>query len=141
MKLTTSLRKNYGKKLFILFIFSILIFITGCEKDQGISTSDRDKFIGSWLAQSNGSRGTRNFTLTITASNSASDQVIMQNFDGGGSNTFIPATISGSSLSIIRTIVAGETIEGSGSYSGNLNFTFTLDDGQTIENRTCTAHK
>ena len=133
------------KKISAIFILSVLIFITGCEKSEpDVTTNDRDKFIGAWLAQSVGSGGTRNFTLTITASNSASDQVIMQNFDGGGTNTFIPATINGNSLSIIRTVVSNETIEGTGSYSGsNLSFNFTIDDrqGLGVESRTCTAHK
>ena len=131
------------KKISTIFILSVLTFITGCEKSEtDVPTTDRDKFIGTWLAQSVGSGGTRNFNLTIAASNSASDQVIMQNFDGGGTNTFISATISGNSLSIIRTVVSNETIEGSGNYSGgNLSFNFTVYDGQTLENRTCTAHK
>ena len=130
-------------KIAAIFILVVLVLITGCEKSEpDVTTNDRDKFIGAWLAQSVGSGGTRNFTLTITASNSASDQVIMQNFDGGGTNTFIPATINGNSLSIIRTVVSNETIEGTGSYSGgSLSFNFTVYDGQGVESRTCTAHK
>ncbi len=131
------------KKIFAVFILTVITLITGCEKTEtDISTTDREKFIGVWRAQSIGPGGNRNFTLTITASNSAPDQVLMQNFDGGGTNTFIPASIVSSSLSIIRTVVSGETIEGFGSYSGgDLSFNFTIDDGQSVESRTCTAQK
>ena len=131
------------KKIAVIFILFAITVFTGCEKtDTEVPTSDRDKFLGTWSAQSTGSGGTRNFQLTITASNSAPDQVIMQNFDFAGTNTYIPAVISGNSLTIIRTVVSNETYEGTGNYSsGNLNFNFTVDDGQTVESRTCTAHK
>ncbi len=131
------------KKIVALVMIIFLSILSGCEKTEpDVAANDRDKFIGIWNAESFGSGGTRNFTLTITASNSSSDQVLMQNFDGGGSNTFVPATIEGDSLSIIRTVVSGETIEGSGIYSGgDLSFNFTIDDGQGVENRTCTASK
>ena len=131
------------KKIVAFYIVAFFSFLTACEKTEpDIATNDRNKFIGIWNAESLGSGGTRNFTLTITASNSSSDQVLIQNFDGGGSNTFVPATIEGDSLSLIRTVVSGETIEGSGIYSGgDLRFNFTIDDGQGVENRTCTASK
>lgn len=131
------------KKIITIFIFTVITLFSGCEKSEtDISTTDREKFIGVWRAQSIGPGGNRNFTLTIAASNSAPDQVLMQNFDGGGTNTFIPASIAGNSLSIIRTVVSGETIEGFGTYSGgDLSFNFTIDDGQSLESRTCTAQK
>ena len=134
---------KYQKKIVAFFIVAFFSILTGCEKTEpDVVTKDRDKFIGTWNANSLGSGGSRTFTLTIAASNSSSDQVLMQNFDGGGDNTFIPATIEGDSLSIIPTVVSGETIEGTGAYSGgNLSFHFTVNDGQTLENRTCTAHK
>ena len=131
------------KKIVAIIMIAFFTALTGCEKTEpDLPTTDRDKFIGTWSAQSFGAGGPRTFTLTITASNSAPDQVLMNNFDGGGTNTFVPANINGNTLSIIRTVISGETIEGSGAYSGgNLSFTFTIDDGQTIENRTGTARK
>ena len=137
-------RSSPRNKIAIIFLlFASAFYFTGCEKDDNtVSTSDRDKFTGTWSAESSGSGGTRNFTLTITASNSSPDQIIMENFDQAGDNTFIPATVSGNSVSLVRTNISGEYYEGSGTYSNQkLNFTFTVDDGQTIEHRTCTAHK
>ncbi|MBL7948693.1 MAG: hypothetical protein JNN19_06865, partial [Bacteroidia bacterium] len=66
-----------------------------------------------------------------------------ENFDGYGSGTFIPATVSGSDFSFIRTIISGDTIEGSGRYNSNntLSFSFTVGDGQTVDTRSGTARR
>ena len=126
-------------RLSAIIIVCLLIVITGCEKTEpDITTADRDKFIGTWDGQSDGPNGHRNFSLIITASNSAPDQVKMENFDGG--NGIVFANISGNLLSIPSQMVSSETIEGSGTLSGvTITFSFSLDDGQTIENRTATA--
>ena len=129
------------------YLFAVLlctVFFTACEKteDTGPSTTDRDKYLGSWSGSSTGSGGTRNFNMQITASNSAADQIVLNNFDGVGTGNFIYANISGNSLSIVSTLVGSDRYDGTGSISGNtLSFTFTIDDGQTIENRSATATK
>ena len=116
------------------YLFAVLlctVFFTACEKteDTGPSTTDRDKYLGSWSGSSTGSGGTRNFNM-------------QNNFDGVGTGNFIYANISGNSLSIVSTLVGSDRYEGTGSISGNtLSFTFTIDDGQTIENRSATATK
>ncbi|MFZ7107716.1 MAG: hypothetical protein ACO1HD_13905, partial [Bacteroidota bacterium] len=124
----------------------IVFGLSSCEKtdDGDISGNDREKFLGDWLGQSTGSvQGSINFNMTITASNSAPDQVLFENFDGYGSGTFIPATVSGSDFSFIRTIISGDTIEGSGRYNSNntLSFSFTVRDGQTVDTRSGTARR
>lgn len=128
-----------------IFIF-LLLGITSCQKDNSTdptqSVSDRDKFIGTWQGTSTGTNGTRNFNMSFTASNSAPEQILMSNFDGEGTTAFIPANVSGNSFSIVRTVVNGETIQGSGTYTSNtLSFSFTVDDGQTVDNRTGSAHR
>ncbi len=132
-----------NNKSLVLFAFILLFLSTGCEKTEpDIITTDRDKYLGTWDAVSTGTGGTRNFTLVINASNSAPDQIIMKGFDGGSSTSSLPANVSGNDLSIVTTLISGETIAGSGTYNnGSLNFTFTVDDGQSVENRTCTATK
>ncbi|MBL0102567.1 MAG: hypothetical protein IPP51_01595 [Bacteroidetes bacterium] len=120
------------------------IFFISCEKTDpdGPSTADRDKFIGTWLGNSTGPGGTRTFNFTITISNSAADQVIFKNFDGTGTNASIFATVSGSSFSFVSTLVGSDRYEGTGSLSnGTMSFNFTVDDGQTIESRSGTAHQ
>jgi hypothetical protein len=128
------------EKILAVIVIGLMIFITGCEKtDEGVNTSDRDKFIGTWDAHSDGPGGHRNFSLVISASASAPEQIKLQGFDGGTGTIF--ADVSGNLFSIPSQIVSGETIKGDGSYSGGtLSFTFTVDDGQTVENRTGAAN-
>jgi hypothetical protein len=121
----------------------LLIFLVSCEKTEPlISTADRDKFLGTWNAISTGVNGTRNFTMQINASTSSPDQIIIKGFDGGSSSSNLPADVNGNNVTLITTIISGETISGSGSLNGDtLRFNFTVDDGQTVENRTCKAWK
>jgi hypothetical protein len=122
------------KKVLILLI-GVLVFATSCEKTDEGPVDDRDKFIGTWNGQSDGPGGHRNFTLVITAGNSSEDQIKMQGFDGGSGAVF--ATVSGNLFSIPSQLISGETIQGDGNFSSDeLNFSFTIDDGQSVENRT-----
>jgi hypothetical protein len=127
-------------RILAVIVIGILVFTTACEKTEpDVNTNDRDKFIGTWDGQSDGPGGHRNFSLIISASSSAPDQIKMQNFDGGTGTVF--ATVSGDLFSIPSQLVSGETIKGDGSYSNsNLSFSFTIDDGQTVEDRTGTAN-
>ncbi len=120
-------------------IFGIMIVVTGCEKTENDGpVDDRDKFIGTWDGESNGSGGQRYFNLIITASNSSPDEILMKNFDGGTGT--VVAVVSGNLFSISSQLISGETIEGDGSFSDNaLAFTFTIDDGQGVEDRTGTG--
>lgn len=138
--------KNRKAKVIAGVFILLLLGITSCQKDNPSdptqSAADREKFLGTWQGTSTGTNGTRNFNMTYTASNSAPEQILMSNFDGEGSNTYIPANVSGNSFAIVRTVVNGETIQGSGTYTSNtLSFTFTVDDGQTVDNRTGSAHR
>ncbi len=130
-------------KILTPVVIALLLFATGCEKTEPvISTADRDKFIGNWHGVSSGPGGTRNFNMTIRASNSAPDQVLMENFDGSGTGTYVNASVTGSTITIISTLISGERYEGSGTLSGTrITFSFTIDDGQTLENRTANADK
>lgn len=125
-----------------LILFLLMIVINACEKTEPeVPTADRDKFIGTYAAESTGPGGQRNFTLTISASASAPDQIKMAEFDGG-INTTVFANVSGNSLSIFNQIVSGETYQGSGNLSGkNLTVNFTVYDGQTTESRVLTGTK
>ncbi len=132
-------------KTWLAVFFLLIIGLNACEKDTTTdpTVNDRDKYLGVWQGTSTGPNGTRNFNMNFTASNSAPEQILMSNFDGAGTNTFIAANVSGSSFSIVRTLVNGEYIAGSGTYNSNntLAFSFTVDDGQTVESRTGTARR
>ena len=88
-------------------------------------------------------QGSINFNMTITASNSAPDQVLFENFDDA--TAVAPSFLqrSADQFSFIRTIISSDTIEGSGRYNSNntLSFSFTVRDGQTVDTRSGTARR
>ncbi len=132
-----------SRKVVALLFVAFAVILNSCEKSEPeITTADRDVFIGQYASESTGAGGTRNFVMTITASSSAPDQIKMANFDGDP-NVTIFATVSNTSLSISSQSVSGETYQGNGSLSNskNLTITFSIDDGQTVENRVLTGVK
>ena len=140
------MKKNILKLFTIAALFSFVF--ESCQKDSetnpATSTSDRDKFLGTWITSSNGAvHGTLNFSMTITAGTSSASQIKMENFDGEGTGTFVFAEVSGTNAVIQQQVVSGDTIQGSGNYSSNgtFSFTYTFRDGQTVDNRAATAHK
>lgn len=133
------------KKITPLLVFILFTVFTACEKtEQDISTADRDKFLGTWnaISTTTGGGSVRNFQMVINASNSAPEQIIIKGFDGGNTNSNLPASVSGNVVALVTTVISNETIAGNGNLTGDtLRFDFTLDDGQTIENRICKAWK
>ena len=135
-----------SSKLFLLFFLVNLTF-AGCQKDDqtnpATSTADRDKFLGTWITQSNGTSGPLSFTMTITAGTSSASQVKIENFDHEGNGTYVLAEVSGSSVSLTPTLIGNDNITGSGTYNSNntLSFSYTISDGQTVDTRTASAHK
>ncbi len=134
----------------ISHVLLILVMITSfdaCQKDTtsdpGVATTERDKFLGTWITQSNGTSGTQNFTMTISAGSSSPSQILIKNFENEGASTTTYAEISGNSISISQQVVASDTIQGSGTYNSNntLSLNYTLRDGITVDTRTATAHK
>ena len=130
--------KRLSRLVSFIIIGSLVIF-SGCEQDNSTSpTPDRDKLFGVWDCSSDGNGGPRNFSLTISASNSAEDQIKMENFDGGTGIVF--ANVSGNSISIPSQQVGFETVSGNGTYHGStITFSYSLDDGQGVEHRNATA--
>lgn len=135
------------KWLSATLIVSILLVLYSCEKnstEDGPTTADREKFLGDWQGSSTGSSGNSlNWNMTITASNSAPDQILMYNFD---LYTMVVGTVSGNSITIPGAplnVFASDTVAGSGTYNSNntLSFNFTIKDGQTTDYRTGSAHK
>ena len=131
-----------SKKVALLLIVLAAVF-NSCEKSEPeLPGDDRAAFIGQYAAESTGPGGNRNFTLTITASTSAPDQIKMANYDGDNT-AIIFATVLGTQLTISSQSISGETYQGNGNLSNskNLSITFSIDDGQTVENRVLTGLK
>jgi len=131
----------------VLIVFALLTAtFESCKKDDdnSVSVADRDKFLGTWATQSNGTSGPLNFSMTITAGSSDAGQIIISNFDLEGTNTHTIGEISGTSISISQQLVgsANDTIQGTGTYNSNntLSFNYTVKNG-TVDVRSATAHK
>jgi hypothetical protein len=137
------MRKNIFK---IIVLIVLVASFDACQKDSenDPSVPDRDKFLGTWSTHSVGSNpSSLDFTMTITAGSSSASQVLIKNFENEGSSTTTTAEISGSSISIPQQVVNSDTIQGNGTYNSNNTITlnYTMRDGQTVDNRTATAHK
>jgi hypothetical protein len=129
-----------------ILVFASLLSLTlwSCEPDEVNPAVDRSDYIGTWNGQSDGPVGGQiSFILKITASNSSPDGILLENFDGLGQGTFIPAVVDAGTVTIPRCISASDTIEGYGNYlnNGTLTFNFTVRDGQSVDERTATATK
>ncbi|MCX6292442.1 MAG: hypothetical protein NT126_11865 [Bacteroidetes bacterium] len=130
-----------------LLISSFIFMLDGCQKDNNndpaLSTADRDKFLGTWITQSNGTSGPLSFTMTISSGSSSPAQIKITNFDQEGTGSYVFGDVSGNYVSLSQSIIASDTITGSGSYNSNgtLTFNYTIRDGQTVDTRTATAHK
>lgn len=136
--------KNRIPVFLALILISSTLFLTSCDKsDDDLNVTDRDKFLGLWKASSFGPGGDVNFNMTITASNSDPDQIIMENFDALGSGTYVDGSVTGNSIFIPTNLVHSDTIEGSGQYNNDntLSFNYEVRDGQTVESRTAVARR
>jgi len=126
----------------IALLALLFTVVYSCEPDTTSPSTSRTDYLGNWNGSSDGPvGGSLTFPMTITASNSASNQILMDNFDAVGQGIKVIATVNGSTITIPQNIIASDTISGSGSYrsNGSLSFTFTVRDGQTVDTRTATA--
>ena len=139
--------KNILKIVLLISVVSLTFY--SCQKDDqtdpnpSTSTADRDKFLGTWSTQSNGTSGPLSFNMTITAGASSASQIKISNFDNEGTGTFVLAEVSGNSVTLTPTLIGNDNITGSGTYNSNntLSFSYTISDGQTVDTRTASAHK
>ena len=134
--------KNSFRKIFAIAAV-VSVMIAACQKDEpgGTTTTDRDKFLGTWKVIAKDSQGQYNYQMTITASNSGADQILIDNFDAHPGTKAI-ASISGNNISIGPQTLSGDQVNGSGTYSnGTITLHYIVEDGITTEDVTATATK
>ncbi len=121
---------------------ALVTSVIACEPDDAVDpTVTRDDYLGQWTCASDGPvGGPLNFTMNITAG-STSSAIRMQNFDGYGQSTYVNATVNGGNITIPVNYVGSDTLQGSGTFrsDGTLSFSYSIRDGQTVDNRTATA--
>lgn len=140
--------KNLFKYLSVILV---VVFIASCAKDEddpinGVSDA-RNKYVGTWTAQETSSVfGNSTYQITISLSNSNSEDILLKNFYNLGTGTVTIGTVNvagnANSIQINTQTVSGNVITGSGTYeTGKINFSFTSRDGQTTDNVTVVATK
>ena len=115
-------------------LLAVAISTTSCEKDE---TPSRDKFLGTYdVVENCGLSGLDNYTITISESANADNEVVITNlYAFGGSLT---GTVSGNNITIPSQIAGNLTFSATGSISGDvLSLTFDVSDGMNSD--TCTA--
>jgi len=135
--------KKHISLVFTLMILGTVVFLSSCEDSNDPTIDDREKYLGLWKASSFGPGGDVNFNMTITASNSDENGILMENFDALGSGTFVIGSVSDNSIFIPSILVGSDTVQGNGTYNSDktLSFNYQIRDGQTVENRTATARR
>jgi hypothetical protein len=119
---TDSMANNYSSK---------------AKNDDGSCSYDRDAVIGSYLANGtvncdvSGSDSFSNATVSITASSTAKNKVVM-NLDG----MLLTLTVSGTSLTIDNQSISGFTYSGTGQLNGNI-LTLTMTEYDVQNDETC----
>ncbi len=129
------------KKLFTLLVLSFgIIVITSCVDTSQDNISDIYKYLGTWNVSDQSAR--INYSVSIIANPSNSSEIIMNNF--ADLNTTAIALVVGNSLAIdSQSLGSGISVSGSGSFvaSGELQFSFDLDDGIDVDSRIATFTK
>lgn len=112
----------------------LLVFNTGCKKD---NTLDREKFLGTYNVAETCDTYTDSYNITISASNSGDDKVVISNLYDAGD--LLSGSVNSSSLVITNQTLNGVTYSGGGTYGSNdiLVINFILSGGSYSEN--CTA--
>lgn len=132
--------RNIGSVILI----GATLFLASCAKDDDTEATgdDRDKYTGTWtFNETSQVFGTSTYTVTVTKDNTSANQIIAKNFYHLGSNTNTFVVVDGNNMTIQSQLVSGNTLSGTGSYSNsNLTFSFSADDGQTVDQVTVNAH-
>lgn len=121
--------------LFAGMMALLVVTMTSCG-------NDRDKFLGVFNVNDACNSGNYTYQVTISESSSGGDAVLISNFGGYQPSITVSATISGDNITIPTQTVAGASISGSGSLSGNiLTMVTSVSINGNTENCTATGTK
>lgn len=123
-------------------VISIMSLLTACAPDDDLEIDDRDKFIGTWTCNDNGSTsGASTYTVTVERVGD-NDSIRLKNFYNLLPSNSVIARVSGSSISLPQQLSDGWNINGSGSFSNNgFSISYTAVDGSTVDNGTAVYTK
>lgn len=109
------------------------------DNDDGSCILSRDKFIGSYNVNENCDSGNWNYSISVTASTTAEDAIVIGNFGDYAVN--LRATVSGANITFNDT-QDGITFSGTGNISGNtLTIIYSASAAGQTDNCTKTCIK
>lgn len=122
---------------YFLSVFAALALLSSCAPDEGLEIDDRDKFIGTWTCNDNGSSsGASTYTVTVERVGD-NDSVRLKNFYNLLPSNTVIGKVSGSSISLPLQVTDGININGSGTFSNSgFSISYKAVDGSTIDNGT-----
>ncbi len=137
-----------NSKLLIIILFGFLISFASCTDEDldDLFGDPVEKFLGTWRCEEVGSisGGGWNYQVIITRNPANSAEILIQNFNLQGDSERARALITGNNMTIEKQLICDDTIEiqGSGTFSnGEVNFSYTTNDGATLESFTGRFYK
>lgn len=135
----------------VIYLLIGLLFLSSfsCqpeEEEPVVSDDLRDRLENTWSCDENSSIFDKSiktiYTTEIVKDTTTSNMVLIYNFYQLGSNKYLRAKLSGSSLTITNQILDGNTINGTGNITNSykkIEWTYYVDDGSGSSIDTCTA--
>ena len=133
--------KNSIMKIFLLYIFGLVIFFSSCVPEDNINPSSndiRDKIEYTWNCTENSpTYGEQNYMVDIAKDPNDSTMVILSNFFGLGTWSSIKAKFQDTKLIISSEVSEGHSFTGEGVISSNyktINWTYEVTELNKSEN-------
>ncbi|MEL6394174.1 MAG: hypothetical protein AAFR97_15630, partial [Bacteroidota bacterium] len=104
------------KSLFVILAAGLLTFTLSCSEDDEIMIDEREKFLGTYIAEEVCDFGNDNSIVIIQSVEESTDEVVIRNLHQFG--TMIFAVVSGNELSISDQPFGIPSYSGTGSISG-----------------------
>lgn len=116
-----------------------LVILSSCTIEDP-NFDERDDFTGSWICSEQSTiYGNSNYNVNITKHSTDTTKILIGNFYQLGSSHQASAIVSGNSFSIPNQTIDGNTVFGSGQLvGGNINLSYSVNDGSATDNVTAT---
>jgi hypothetical protein len=124
---------------YLLLLASVLLIIAvSCEPEDpdDITEDPREKIENTWRCDENSQVfSTTTYTVDVKIDAASDNDVLIYKFYNLGSDKFLHATLSGTSLSITNQTIDGNVVNGNGLILNNykkIQWTYYVDDGSGV---------
>lgn len=133
------------KKHYLPAMVLLLMVFSACEIEEDDTFTDlRDKYTGTWQFNENEAKNDLTFyNVVITKDPGNTSQVLLKNFGNVSNLHSAYGIVTTSRITVPSQDIASVTISGSGNLesTGNMSWTYSLNDGADIINYTAQAQK